>query len=129
MDAQEYLDFVAILEDTRTRIETVLSEPSFSASGAMAARLKRVAADLKRAVQTYRDKSNAHAPKRREATRSYAAHLTTSLTPRVALDLGMNLPPVCVEHAHSNGVRRPVHADHKRNRANGVMGVGGQIPQ
>jgi hypothetical protein len=26
MDAQEYLEFVAILEDTRTRIETVLSE-------------------------------------------------------------------------------------------------------
>jgi len=59
MDTQEYLKFIAILEDTRTRIETVLSEPSFSANGPMAARLKRVAADLERAVQTYRDKSNA----------------------------------------------------------------------
>jgi hypothetical protein len=63
MDTQEYLEFVAILEDTRRRIETVLSEPSFSANGPMAARLKRVAADLERAVQTYRDKSNASAPK------------------------------------------------------------------
>jgi hypothetical protein len=61
MDAQEYLEFVAILEDTRMRIETVLSEPSFSASRAVAARLKRVAADLERAVQTYRDKSKGRA--------------------------------------------------------------------
>jgi hypothetical protein len=59
MDAQEYLEFVAILEDTRTRTETVLSE--FPVSGATKARLKRVAADLERAVQTYRDKSNATA--------------------------------------------------------------------
>jgi hypothetical protein len=59
MDAQEYLEFVAILEDTRTRIETVLSE--LPVSGATKARLKRVAADLERAVQTYRDKSNATA--------------------------------------------------------------------
>jgi hypothetical protein len=59
MDTQEYLEFVAILEDTRRRIETVLSEPSFSANGPMAARLKRVAADLERAAQAYRDKSNA----------------------------------------------------------------------
>jgi hypothetical protein len=56
---QEYFEFVTILEDTRTRVETVLSDPSFSANGPMAARLKRVAADLERAVQTYSDKSNA----------------------------------------------------------------------
>jgi hypothetical protein len=31
MDAQEYLEFVSILEDTRTRVETVLGDPSFSA--------------------------------------------------------------------------------------------------
>jgi hypothetical protein len=59
MDAQEYLEFVTILEDTRTRVETVLSDPSFSASGRTAARLKRVAADLKRAVQTYQNKTDA----------------------------------------------------------------------
>ena len=56
---QEYFEFVTILEDTRTRVETVLSDPSFSANGPMAARLKRVAADLESAVQTYSDKSNA----------------------------------------------------------------------
>jgi len=50
MDAQEYLEFVGILEDTRSRIETVLSDPSFSAGGRTSARLKRVAADLARAV-------------------------------------------------------------------------------
>jgi hypothetical protein len=33
MDAQEYLEFVGILEDTRSRIETILSDPSFSAGG------------------------------------------------------------------------------------------------
>jgi hypothetical protein len=59
MDAQEYLEFVTILEDTRTRVETVLSDPSFNVSGSLAARLKRVAADLERAAQTYRDKTNA----------------------------------------------------------------------
>jgi hypothetical protein len=57
MDAQEYLEFVAILEDTRTRIEAIFSE--LPISGATKARLKRVAADLERAVQVYRDKSNA----------------------------------------------------------------------
>ena len=57
MDNQEYLEFVAILEDTRTRIETVFRE--LPISGATKARLKRVAADLARAAQTYRDKSNA----------------------------------------------------------------------
>jgi hypothetical protein len=56
MDAQEYLEFVTMLEDTRTRVETVLSDPSFKVSGSLAARLKRVAADLERAAQTYRDK-------------------------------------------------------------------------
>ena len=59
MDNQEYLEFVAILEDTRSRIETVLSE--LPVSGAMKARLKRVAADLERAAQSYRDKPNATA--------------------------------------------------------------------
>jgi hypothetical protein len=59
MDAQEYLEFVTILEDMRTRIETVLTDPTFSASGRTAARLKRVAADLERSLQTYRDKTNA----------------------------------------------------------------------
>jgi hypothetical protein len=55
MDNQEYLEFVAILEDTRTRIETVFNE--LPISGATKARLKRVVADLARAAQTYRDKS------------------------------------------------------------------------
>ena len=32
MDTQEYLEFVAILEDTRTRIETVLSDLPVSGS-------------------------------------------------------------------------------------------------
>ena len=59
MDIQEYLEFVAILEDTRSRIETVLSE--LPVSNAVKARLKRVAADLERAAQGYRDKSNATA--------------------------------------------------------------------
>jgi hypothetical protein len=57
MDIQEYLEFVAILEDTRTRIETVLDE--LPVSGAIKARLKRVAADLERAGQAYRDKFDA----------------------------------------------------------------------
>jgi hypothetical protein len=57
MNAQEYLEFVGILEDTRIRIDTVLRDPSFSASGRTAAGLKRVAADLERAAQTYRNKS------------------------------------------------------------------------
>ena len=56
MDNQEYLEFFAILEDTRSRIETVLSE--LPVPGATKARLKRVAADLERAAQHYRDKSN-----------------------------------------------------------------------
>ena len=56
MDNQEYLEFFAILEDTRSRIETVLSE--LPVPGATKARLKRVAADLERAAQLYRDKSN-----------------------------------------------------------------------
>jgi hypothetical protein len=59
MDNQEYHEFVAILEDTRTRIETVFSE--LPISGATKARLKRVVADLARAAQTYRDKSNTKA--------------------------------------------------------------------
>jgi len=57
MDNQDYLEFVTVLEDTRTRIETIFSE--LPISGATKARLKRVAADLERAVQIYRDKSNA----------------------------------------------------------------------
>ena len=57
MNNQEYLEFVAILEDTRNRVETVLSE--LPVNGATKARLKRVAADLERAAQAYRDKSNA----------------------------------------------------------------------
>jgi hypothetical protein len=54
-DNQEYLEFFAILEDTRSRIETVLNE--LPVSGATKVRLKRVAADLERAAQAYRDKS------------------------------------------------------------------------
>ena len=57
MNNQEYLEFVAILENTRNRVETVLSE--LPVNGATKARLKRVAADLERAAQAYRDKSNA----------------------------------------------------------------------
>jgi hypothetical protein len=56
MDNQEYLEFFAILEDTRSRIETVLSE--LPVPGATKARLKRVTADLERAAQAYRNKSN-----------------------------------------------------------------------
>ena len=56
VDKQEYLEFFAILEDTRSRIETVLSE--LPVSGATKARLKRVTADLERAAQAYRNKSN-----------------------------------------------------------------------
>jgi hypothetical protein len=57
MGDQEYLEFVAILEDTRTRIETVLSE--LPVNGATKARLSRVAADLERAAQGFRDKAKA----------------------------------------------------------------------
>ena len=53
---QEYREFFAILEDTRSRIEAVLSE--LPVSSATKARLKRVTADLERAAQAYRDKSN-----------------------------------------------------------------------
>jgi hypothetical protein len=57
MEDQEYLEFVAILEDTRTRIETVLSE--LPVNGATKARLRRVAADLERTAQRLRDKAKA----------------------------------------------------------------------
>jgi len=40
----------------------------------------------------------------------------------------MNLAPVHIEQPHGDGVGRPVLVRHKRNRANGVMGVGGQFP-
>jgi hypothetical protein len=39
----------------------------------------------------------------------------------------MNLAPVRIEHAHGDGVRRPVNVDHKRNRASGAMSVGDQF--
>jgi hypothetical protein len=36
----------------------------------------------------------------------------------------MNLPSVCIEHAHGDGLRRPVNVRHKRNRASGAIGAG-----
>jgi hypothetical protein len=51
---QEHLEFLAILEDTRSSIEAVSSE--LPVSVATKARLKRVAADLERAAHAYRDK-------------------------------------------------------------------------
>lgn len=57
MEDQEYLEFVVILEDTRTRIETVLRE--LPVNGATKARLRRVTADLERAAQGFRDKAKA----------------------------------------------------------------------
>ena len=45
----------------------------------------------------------------------------------MAFDLGMNLPSVCIENAHGDGVRRPVNVGHKRNRASCAMGVGDQF--
>ena len=45
-------------------------------------------------------------PKGARRTRSYAARLTTPLTPRVAPDRRMNLAARRVEHANRHGVRR-----------------------
>jgi hypothetical protein len=57
MEDQEYLEFVVILEDTRNRIETVLTE--LPVNGATKARLNRVVADLERAAQRFRKKDKA----------------------------------------------------------------------
>jgi hypothetical protein len=38
--------------------------------------------------------------------------LNNPLIPRVALDLRLNLVPVCVEHTHGDGVGRPVQIGH-----------------
>jgi hypothetical protein len=57
MEDQEYLEFVVILEDTRTRIETVLTE--LPVNGATKARLNRVVANLERAAQRFRKKDKA----------------------------------------------------------------------
>jgi hypothetical protein len=47
--------------------------------------------------------------------------------PRLALDIGMNHPPVRVEHAHGDGVGRPVQIGHKRNGAVSASSVGDQF--
>jgi hypothetical protein len=46
-----------------------------------------------------------------------------ALTLSAALDLGMNLAPVQVEHAHGDGAGRPVYVGDKRDRADSVSRV------
>jgi hypothetical protein len=55
-------------------------------------------------------------------------HATLPLAFRLALDLGMNLAPVDVAHAHGDGARRPVNVADKLNRPNSVPSVGEQFP-
>jgi hypothetical protein len=49
-----------------------------------------------------------------------AGHQNAKLFCAVALDRGMNLAPVQVEHAHGDGARRPVYFTDKRDRPNSV---------
>jgi hypothetical protein len=46
-----------------------------------------------------------------------AGHQNAKLFCAVALDRGMNLAPVQVEHAHGDGARRPVYVSDKLDRA------------
>lgn len=60
MDTQEYLGFIAILQSARDSIDEVLRDISSAASGEASSRLKRAMVDLDKAIQAYREKSNAH---------------------------------------------------------------------
>jgi hypothetical protein len=59
MDRQEYLGFVAILESTRSSVDAILYDISTDARPAMDSRLRQMLADLDKAIQAYREKSNA----------------------------------------------------------------------
>jgi hypothetical protein len=59
MDRQEYLGFVAILESARSSVDAILYDISTDARGAMDSRLRQMLADLDKAIQAYREKSNA----------------------------------------------------------------------
>ncbi len=58
---------------------------------------------------------------------SVRSRATQTLTLSVALDLGMNLAPVRVEHAHGDGARRPVYVGDKPDGANSVSRIGEQF--
>jgi hypothetical protein len=57
MDAQEYLQFIAILEDARGSIKAVVDDPSDRPD--VTSSLRRVVADLEKAIRAYREKLNA----------------------------------------------------------------------
>jgi hypothetical protein len=59
MDRQEYLGFVTILESARSSVDAILGDISTNAGGVMVSRLRQVLADLDKAIQAYREKSNA----------------------------------------------------------------------
>ena len=59
MDRQEYLGFVTILESARSSVDAILYDISTDARGAMDSRLRQMLADLDKAIQAYREKSNA----------------------------------------------------------------------
>jgi hypothetical protein len=57
MDTQEYREIIAILKEARGSIEAVLDDLTDRPD--VARSLKRVVADLEKAIQTYKDKLNA----------------------------------------------------------------------
>ena len=58
MDKQEYLGFVAILENARGTVDVVRNTLAFDASNA-SSQLMAVSADLSKAIAAYREKANA----------------------------------------------------------------------
>lgn len=60
MDKQEYLAFVAVLEDARGVIEAALSDLSGQNVGPANSSLKAALARLEKAIMAYNEKANAH---------------------------------------------------------------------
>ncbi len=52
---------------------------------------------------------------------------TQTLTLSVALDLGMNLAPVQIDHARGDGARRPVNVDDRGDGVCSASSVGAQL--
>jgi hypothetical protein len=60
MDNQEYLGFIAILENARTQIHGILPDlDNDPAAGAVPSRLRAIAAELDKAIAAYREKIDA----------------------------------------------------------------------
>ncbi len=57
MDKQEYLGFIAILENARNSLKAVVRD--VSPADRVTPQLTRIMVDLDKAIQAYREKSNA----------------------------------------------------------------------